>query len=435
MNAILALIRKEYRLFWSDKVAVSLTFLIPIGLIAIWGSIFGNLGSGPTNLRLAFLNQSPAPIAKKIEHVLDTTRTFLLVRTYSDDNGKETLFDSSSIQDYVRRGSAAAALVIPPDAFSDTSFGMKLKFYYDPKNDMEMRVIQGVLTQTVISQVPGLFVKGIQQRAVKFLGFDSGAAFNRSIARTVNRYFNVDTNRILSSLSDTSFVFGSSSASGGNFFKNILDFQSEQLVGKDVSNPWATRSVGGWAIMFLMFTLTASAASLFEEKQSGVVLRILASPISRAHILWSKFIYNVSLGCIQLAVLFVFGAIMFKIDIVSHIVNLACIVLAAAMACTAFGMLLSAVSTTQAQARGLGTFLILAMSSIGGAWFPVSFMPSYIQAVSKVTIVYWSMDGFLKVLWRGAPFVDSLPNLGILLAIAGIVAVFSLWRFRRGHVF
>ncbi|MBI1804872.1 MAG: ABC transporter permease [Ignavibacteriae bacterium] len=436
MKAVLALIRKEYRLFWSDKVAVSLTFLIPVGLIAIWGSIFGNADAGAKNLRLAFLNQSTSLAAKKIERVLDTTKTFFLVRSNTDENGNEIPFDTASIKDYVKKGRAAAALVIPVDAYTDTSFGMKLKFYYDPKNEMEMQIIQGVLTQTVMSQIPDVFMKGIQQRAVKFLGFDSGAAFNRAIARTVSKYFNVDTNRILSSLNDTTLAFGIASDSGTrSFFKNILDFQSEQLVGKDIANPWATRSVGGWAMMFLMFTLTASAASLFEEKQSGVILRILASPISREHILWSKFLYNVSLGFIQLSALFIFGAIMFKIDIISNLGNLILIVLAAAMACTAFGMLLSAVSATQAQARGLGTFLILAMSSIGGAWFPVSFMPGYIQAVSKATIVYWSMDGFLQVLWRGAPLVDILPNLGILLAIAGLITGISLWQFRKGHVF
>jgi len=435
LKTVLALIRKEYRLFWSDKVAVSLTFLIPIALIAIWGSIFGSASSGPRNLRLAFLNQSPSPVAKQIEKVLDTTRTFSLVRTYPDDTGREIPFDSISIKEYVKKGSATAALVLPPDAYSSSSFGLKLKFYYDPKNDMEMQIIQGVLTQTVMSQMPNLFLKGLQQRAVEFLGIDSGAAFNRAIANAVSRYFNVDVNRILFSFNDTDLAFGSSMGGGREFFKNILDFQSEQLVGKDIANPWATRSVGGWAIMFLMFTLTASAASLFEEKQSGVVLRILASPVSREHILWGKFLSNVSLGFIQLAVLFIFGAVMFKIDILSHAGNLVCIILAAAMACTAFGMLLSSVSATQAQARGLGTFLILAMSSVGGAWFPVSFMPGYIQAVSKATIVYWSMDGFLAVLWRGAPFIEILPNLGILMAIAGIVTAISLFQFRKGRVF
>ncbi|HEY6191799.1 MAG TPA: ABC transporter permease, partial [Bacteroidota bacterium] len=127
--------------------------------------------------------------------------------------------------------------------------------------------------------------------------------------------------------------------------------------------------------------------------------------------------------------------LLFKIDIMSNFVNLTLILVAAAMACTSFGMLLSAVSKTSSQANGLGTFLILTMSSIGGAWFPTSFMPGYIQTISKGTIVYWSMDGFLQVLWRGAPLVDILPNLGVLLAIATVITSVSVLQFKKGHVF
>ncbi|HYQ87395.1 MAG TPA: ABC transporter permease [Bacteroidota bacterium] len=436
MRTVLALISKEYKLFLSDRVAMGFTFLIPIALIAIWGSIFGNVDSGPEHLRLAFLNASSSPIGRNIEKVLDTTRTFSLVKSYQDERGIEIPFDTVTIKDYVRKGNASAALVIPPDAYTDTSIGLKLKFYYDPKNDMEMQIIQGVLTQTIMSQLPGAFIEGMQRKAVRYLGLDSGTAFNTGIKSLVSRYFNIDTSKIVfPSLKDTIASTSQESKGGKEFFKNVLDFESEQLVGKNIANPWATRSVGGWAMMFLMFTLTASSVSLFEEKLSGVVLRILASPISRVQILWSKYLFNMSLGFIQLAVLFVFGSILFKIDILSNLVALTLLLVGASMACTSFGMLLSAVSKTQSQARGLGTFLILAMSSIGGAWFPTTFMPGFIQAISKLTLVYWAMDGFLQVLWRGAPLVDILPNLGVLLLIAAIITSVSILQFKKGHVF
>jgi ABC-2 type transport system permease protein len=425
---------KEYRLFWSDRVAVSLTFLIPIGLIAIWGSIFGNLNSGPENLKLAFLNASSVPVAGSIEKVLDTTRTFKLVKSYQDDRGNDVPFDTVSIQEYVRKGNASSALVIPADAYTDTSVGLKLRFYYDPKNDMEMQIVQGVLTQTIMSQIPGMFVDGMQRRALRFLGSDSGTAFNTGIRSLVGRYFKIDTGKIRFPAAGGTNSFGEGKG-GKDFFKNVLDFQSEQVVGKNIANQWATRSVGGWAMMFLMFTLTGSASSLFDEKKSGVVLRILASPISRVQILWSKYLYNMSLGFVQLIVLFAAGSLLFKIDIISNLLNLILILVAAAMACTSFGMLLSAVSKTSSQANGLGTFLILTMSSIGGAWFPTSFMPGYIQTISKGTIVYWSMDGFLQVLWRGAPLTDILPNLGVLFAIAAVITSVSVLQFKKGHVF
>ena len=215
----------------------------------------------------------------------------------------------------------------------------------------------------------------------------------------------------------------------------IIRIEEQQLVGQDLKNPWATRSVGGWAMTFLLFTLTASSSSLFDDRKSGVMLRLLTSPVSRVHILWSKYLFNMSLGVIQLLFMFVAGWLLFDVDIFSNIFNLLLVIIAASMACTSFGMLLAAFSQTRQQAQGLGTFFILTMSAVGGAWFPTSFMPPTIQFFSKLTIVYWSMDGFLEVLWRDVGLFSILPNLGILFGVSAVVSIISVRQFRRGDIF
>jgi ABC-2 type transport system permease protein len=438
LKTIINLIKKEYVLFWNDKVAVALTFIVPAALIYLFGSIFGGSGGAPQGIDLAFLNNSNSKIGKKIESTLDTTKTFKVIKTYQNDEGKTVKFDTVSIKDFVKKGNASAALVVPADAYSDTSFGLKLKFYYDPKNEMEMQIVQGLLQQAIMSQIPELFNSSMMRRSEETLGKVRGKNFNKKIASLISEYFHVDTSKILHNdyltYSDSA---RSDSASKGaaKFFSNIIKLDKEQLVGKNVNNPNATRSVGGWAIMFLLFSITASSVSLFEEKQSGVTLRILTSPVSRLHILWSKYLYNISLGVIQLYAMFFAGYLFFGIDIFSNSLNLFIIIICASAASTAFGMLLAAYSKTQAQARGLGTFLILVMSSIGGAWFPTFILPPFIQAVSKITLVYWSMEGFLDVLWRGANFAEILPAAGILLIIALIVNAASVWKFKKGNIF
>lgn len=439
MKTILKLIKKEYVLFWNDKVAVALTFIVPAALIYLFGSIFGGGGVSPKGIDIAFLNNSNSKIGKKIESTLDTTKTFNVIKTYEDEEGKKEKFDTVSIKDFVRRGNATAALVVPADAYNDSTFGLKLKFYYDPKNEMEMQIVQGLLQQTIMSQIPALFNSSLMKRSEEALGKARGQSFNRKIADLVSQYFHVDTSKILHNnylnFSDSTKNDSAASKGAAKFFNNIIKLDKEQLVGKDVNNPGATRSVGGWAIMFLLFSITASSVSLFEEKQSGVTLRILTSPVSRLQILWSKYIYNISLGVIQLYAMFLAGYLFFGIDIFSNTLNLFIIIVCASAASTAFGMLLAAYSKTQAQARGLGTFLILVMSSIGGAWFPTFILPPFIQALSKITLVYWSMEGFLAVLWRGSGFGEILPIAGVLLLIALIVNAASIWRFKRGDIF
>lgn len=414
---------------------MSLTFLVPIFLIFIFGSIFSG-SSQPQGIHLAFINKSTAPVAKKLERTLDTMKTFILIKSFTNDAGKKVNFDTTSIKDYVRKGNASAGLVIPEDAYTDTSSALKLKFYYDPKNDLEIQLIQGMLQKTVMEELPSIFNKSLQQQSKKYLGNDKGNVFNKEMAIVVSKYFNVDASEILNSnLNDTATTANDTSRDSKNFFSNILQFEKEQLVGKDITNPWAARSVGGWAMMFLLFSISASASSLFDDKKSGVVLRILTSPVSRVHILWSKYIFNISLGIIQLFVLFIAGSFMFKLDIFSNVVNLFLVIIAGATACTSFGMILAAFTKTSAQANGWGTFLILGMSAIGGAWFPTFLMPAFIQSIGKLTFVYWTIDGFLQVLWRNASFLEILPNLGILLGIAALLSVVSIIQFKKGHVF
>lgn len=416
-------------------VAVSLTFFVPIFLIFIFGSIFGG-SSEPSGIHLGFINNSSAPIAKKLESTLDTMKTFILIKTYTNEEGKKVKFDTTSLKDYIIKGNISSGLVIPEDAYTDTSFGLKLKFYYDPKNDLEMQLVQGMLQKTVMEQIPSLFNKSMQQQAKKYLGNTKAGFFNRDMAKVVSKYFHIDTSKILHyNLNDTSTYANDSSQETGKFFSNILQLQKEQLVGKEITNPWAARSVGGWALMFLLFAVSGSATSLFEEKKSGVVLRILTSPVSRVHILWSKYIFNITLGIFQLFILFVAGMILFKIDIFTNFLNLLFVIIAGSAACTSFGMLLAAFTRTQAQASGWGTFLILAMSAIGGAWFPTFLMPSFFQTLAKGTFVYWTIDGFLNVLWRNCTFMEILPNLGILLGIAAVITSISILQFKKGHVF
>jgi len=433
LKTVLKLFKKDYTLFVKDKVALSLTFLIPIVLIFIFGKVFSNAGSGVEHLKLGFINNSTAPVAKKLEKILDTTKTFLLVKNYKDENGNAIPYDTNVMKIHIKSGKFSSALIIPADAYTDTSKSLKLKFFYDPKNEFEMQLIDGMLQQIIMNQIPEIFNKSIMRSAEKNLGKEKGGSFNSEIARTVSKYYNIDTSQILNpGLNQTP---DSSGAGAGQMFKDMIDIEKQQLVGKNITNPMATRSVGGWAMMFLLFTITASATSLLDEKKSGVMIRILSAPVTRAHILWSKYLFNMSLGIIQLSVMFLFGFILFKIDIFSNLFNLILIVLAASTVCTAFGMLLASIVKTNKQADGWGTFLILMMSAVGGAWFPVSLMPESIQFFSKLTIVYWSVEGFLAVLWRGAGFFEIWHYLAILFGISFVINLISLYKFKRGNVF
>lgn len=448
MHLVLTLLRKDYLNFKKDRVAVGLTFLVPIVLIYIFGQVFGvnRKDTGPVGIPLAIVNQSSAPEVATLVDALKREKAFRVIETGTDGDAQGRL--QPLTEEVVRSGFKSDrfrfALVFPTDATSDARFGLRMKFLTNPRNEIETQTVTGLLQKTVYTAAPQLLMQSLRKQAVEFIGAKDTDKFYGEIAGSVSRAFNLDEAKVRETMArgeiprsnPASAKPDGASASGvGEFMDRVIKIEKEQLAGAQVSNAAATRVVGGWAMMFLLFSLSGMATSLFEEKKAGLFLRLLSAPVRRSHLLWSKYLFGIALGLVQLVTLFFAGRLMFGIDVLANFGNLVVICLVAAMACTAFGMLLASITRTQAAASGLATLLILTMSSIGGAWFPTSFMPEFIQRLSKLTVVYWSMEGFALVLWNGCTFTELLPTLGVLLGMSAVLVAISLWRFRRGPIF
>lgn len=445
MHVIFTLLRKDFANFSRDKAAVSLTFLVPVALIYIFGQVFGlnRKDTGPVGIRLAVVNQSDSPAARKLVDALKAEKSFRVVTTRIAPDKLEHPLTEEDLHPMIANRDFRFALVIPKDVIAPESFGLRLKVLSDPRNEIETQTVNGLLQKAIFSNVPQLLGQSLQMRAKKHLGDARMDRFNGEIATAVTRAFGGDVEETKDALANGDFglgaIGGTSPAEGEgvstDFFSKIVRIEHEQVVGKSVTSPEATRVVGGWAMMFLMFALSHSAAALFDEKKAGLFQRLLSAPVRRSHILWSRFLYGVTLGLVQLTALFFAGRLMYGIDVLGNLGNLLVICTAAAAACTALGMLLAAISPTPAAANGLATFLVLTMSATGGAWFPVSFMPEFMQMMAKFTLVYWSMEGFSQVLWAQQSLFEILPTVGVLLAITAGVMALAVWRFNRGRIF
>ncbi len=439
MKNIYHLIIKDIIRFLNDKRAVILTFLVPIMLIIIFGNIFGGSGGVRGKASLILVNESNSIVAKLLEAKLDSSKSLQTVKTYTAENGKDTLkFDEETAKEWVRTGRISAAVVMPKDFFTDTSSAIKIKFYYDPKNEIESNIIQGNMQQTIFTQIPRMMPILMQRKAANYLGNDSTKRFLKGMGNIVHKYFGVSSDSFYNRLTnvDSASLFSSSADTSreSNFMSNLIKFDSEQLVGKKITNPGLTRSVGGWAMMFLLFSLTGAATSIFEEKNEGTLKRLLCMPITRSDILWSKYIYSMLLGMVQLLVMFLFAWAFFGVEIFANFGNLLILIIASAAAAVSFGMLITSITKTYSQANGISTLLILVMSALGGSWFPTSFLPDWMQVISKGTLTFWSMEGFLQVLWRHSNFAGIAPNVLVLLSIAFLINFYALIRFRRGII-
>lgn len=451
MNSIRILTYKAFARYSRNRSAVALTFIVPIAMIYIFGQVFGlnRKDPGPSGIPLAVVNESEHPAAKKLVAALQAEKAFRVVTQFTLPDKSTRPLREADVRPMITNREFRFALVIPSDVIPKNGFGLRLKILSNPVNEIETQTVNGILQKTIFSNVPELLGTMLQQSGKDAIGPERFDAFNSALAGAIATAFGGDKEVIKEQIARGDFGLSQlqsandSAGSGGSgaksktadAFSQLVKIETEQLVGKNVKSPAATRVVGGWAIMFLMFALNGAATSLFEERKAGIFQRLLAGPVTRADILWSRFVFGVVLGLVQLVAVFGAGSVLYGIEILPHLGNLIVVAIAAAAACTALGMLIASVSDSPESAMGLATFLVLTMSAIGGAWFPISFMPAFMQQIAKFTITYWAMEGFGQVLWAGHSLAQILPTLGVLAAFTGGLMAVAVWRFNRGRLF
>jgi ABC-2 type transport system permease protein len=443
MRTILVLVRKDFTNFFRNKAAVSLTFAVPFALIWLFGLVFGinRTDTGPTGIPLAVVNASGNPGAAKLVEALQAEKAFKVVTTTGSGQAGRPLREED-LAPLMHDNAFRFAVVIPADLFDERTFGLHLKIYTNPRNEIETQLVNGILQKTIFSNVPQLLGQALIARGRGIIGAENLGRFNRMTADNIARSFGGNADEILKQIEAGDFGLsrlagapGDGAGAGESLFSQVIRVESVQVAGQDVKSPAATRIVGGWAMQFLLFALSGAATALFYERDHGIFHRILAGPVGRAQILWSKFLYGMCIGILQLTVLFIGGRLLYGIDVEHHFGMLLLVCAFAAAACTAFGMLIASIAGSPEAASGLATFVILLMCAVGGAWFPVTFMPEFIQRVSKLTIVYWAMEGFAQVLWANASLAELAPTLGILGGMTAVVMGVAVWRFNRGNIF
>jgi ABC-type multidrug transport system permease subunit len=380
MSAVLTLIKKDLLRVRVNRVALLLLFIVPLALMALLGPVYGvnRRDAGPVGVPLAVINLSTDPGAARLVSALQAERAFRLI---------EGVVDAQQARSAIRNNDFRFALVIPPDLMQADRIGLHLIFLSNPRNAIETSTVYGILQKVIYTTAPQLLLH---------------AAAAPDAAPALSQLVKID---------------------------------AEQVVGREVKSPMATLVIGGWAMQFLLFSLSASAAAIYTEKDLGLYQRLLSAPVTRAQIVWGKFFYGVIIGIIQLTVLFFAGGWLYGIDIVHHLVPLLLVCTLAAANCIGMGLLIAAIMPNAEASSGAATLLILLMSAIGGAWFPVSFMPEFIQNISVYTPVHWAMRGFEQVLWSHDSWAQLLPTTGILALMAAGLVLVAGWRFRRSSVF
>jgi ABC-2 type transport system permease protein len=379
--------RPLMRSFWlclrRDWLALMLIFLLPIVFFSIMTAVLEQI-SDPTSIatvKLGVIDYDDSDTTRYIIRQLKAQKDFSVAALSGAPPGKTE--DQTERARLLRDNHLTAIVVFPVDFEKSQSSNGGLGQAIELLEDRANPIYAGILAKMLES---GL--RGFAQMAIwsAVLPRSSGVEEGRSGAPAV-RIERLD-------------VFGAG-------------FGQERKIA-------VAYGAAGNAVLFLLFAMAGSGATLLDEEESGVVERILVSGVSVREWLLHKWVFFTLIGVVQVTTMFLWGALVYHVELFkgTHFWGFLTMTLATALAAAALGILMAILCRSRRQLVGISTVVIVVMSALGGSMFPRFLMSSQLKIAGLFTFNAWALDGYQKVFWYEASLFSLAPQVAVLVGLA-----------------
>ena len=442
--------RKDLRVYFRDRTGMLLGFGLPIVLVLAFGFIYKLTFGAQGGLSRTTLWVTDDDDTSASQQFVERLRGADLLRV--QPAAGEPRKSRDELRSLVEDGEAHHALVIEP-GFEQALLAQRfpeLTLLRDPDRDLESQMVSIGLLQAFVSGDAGELAPLLTARALQLSGLPeawSERTMNlaRNFSSAVELLFAQAAEQGLIEAADPTLEDQAEQPAADIGFAGILNelVPVNELDIKPPERPqqlsyMLAHNISGISVMMLMFGLVACGTMLIQEREQGTLQRLMLAGVPRESLLWGKFIFTAIVGACQLAVMFLVGGLVWQVNVARDPVTLLVLSLALIFAVTAFGMLIAAFARTTKQAEGSSTLIILVMSALGGAWFPVQMfeLPTAGAIVTRCTLTWWAMSGFQGLLWYGKSWTDPglLRDVGVLLGFGVLASLVALRLFRRRYV-
>jgi len=423
---LLAMVRKDLQLFFSDRRSVIVSFVVPIAIASFFGAVFSGGGQNrePARIAVAIVDQDGSAISKAIVAGAETDKNLKVAKPTVDE-----------ARDLVKKGTTAVAVVIPKgfgEASGQAFFGdgekPVLTLLHDPSKSTELAMVRGVMTQHVMEAVSAEMFGGDQGRQLieKTLPQIQGSSTMPA-----------DQKKLLVDMLGSVQRFykdqpaGAQGAAPRRGLTMPYTVQEEAMTaGSNIAYNGYAHSFAGMAIQFLLFAMANIGVEMLLERQRGLWSRLRSAPISKVTLLAGKALSGTLISLMILLVSFGFAMAVFGVRIQGSVIGFLGISLACAVMASTFGLLVAALGNSPATARGVTTLAVLMMVMLGGAWVPTFVFPAWLQQFTLVVPVRWAVDGLDAMTWRGIGLGGALMPVAVLAAFAAAFWAIAASRFR-----
>lgn len=103
------------------------------------------------------------------------------------------------------------------------------------------------------------------------------------------------------------------------------------------------------------------------------------------------------------------------------------LLVAISFAASSFAVLIGNLFHTQNQALSFGAIIIVLMSAIGGIWIPVEVMPPFLQKLSYLSPLQWSLNGINDIFLRHGSWSDVMLEVILLMGFSIICLIITFF--------
>ncbi len=181
----------------------------------------------------------------------------------------------------------------------------------------------------------------------------------------------------------------------------------------------------GFLTMFMLMFISTVVGTILEDRREKTMMRTFSGPIKSVDFVLGHLMVNVFIGIIQIVLFLLITKYVIRVDWQLSLVKIFGIMLAFLITAVGMTIGLTAITKNQDKYSVINTLMTVSTCTLGGSFFPASFMPEGLQRVSYLVPQYWAMDMY-DILVSGGSFKDIQVNIIILLLIGCVLFSFGV---------
>ena len=386
-----------------DRGALAMTFLLPPLIFVIFAAIFSGVSGGEMRLKIALLDTAQTDETEELVAAIQDEPT---LRIYAGE-----LDDEEGVRRAVSLGRADVGLHIRGSLTSEAETA-PIVIIADAGRAMAGPILSGHVQRLIASELPAVNLSRVVPSIENLTGGLSEAQRSRLSA-------------------------GLDAMNQGSEPANDESSENGRLVSIDTlavrgGNSAVSYYAGAIAILFLLLTAMQSAATLIEERDSGIVDRLSVGSAGVDVVVIAKFLFLTLQGVFQVALIFLVAWFIYDVSFPGHFGLWVATTVLASGAAAGLGLTMAAACTTKQQANTISGFVVIILAAIGGSMVPRFMMPPWLQEIGWYTPNAWAIEAYQGLLWRETDLQALLPSMWplALMGIVGLAAALVLSRYR-----